>query len=136
MFFTILSIFFACEPKEEEIFCTADIKSSALLDLQDQNGNPIIDAEVSYAVDGVEGTFVESWSNGQYVLGEEEAGDFVVDIFVEVPTDDSCCWDVGTATLEFTIEMDENECHVVTQTFEPELEWALACADVDENGDC
>ena len=108
--------------------------SSAILTLVDQNGNPIADAEVSYSVDGTEGRFLETWQDGQYVIGEEEAGDFVVDVYVEQETEDPCCWEVGSLTLEFTIE--ENECHVETQTFEPDLQWELICADQDENGDC
>ena len=134
MFLSILSLFFACEPKLDGLTCTTDIRSSAILTLVDQSGEPVLDADISYSVDGAEGQFLETWPDGQYVLGEEEAGDFVVEIFAEVATEDPCCWEVGSATLEFTIE--ENECHVETQTFEPELEWGLVCADVDENGDC
>ena len=134
MFFAVLSILFACEPKEEGILCTTDIRSSALVTVIDQDGSPIDNADVSYTVDGVEGTFIETWSTGQYVLGEEEAGDFIVDIVAEIDTEDPCCQEVGTATLEFTIA--ENECHVETQEFEAELEWDLVCADVDENGEC
>ena len=134
MFVTLLSLFFACEPKEEGLLCTTDIRSSAILTLTDQNGDPISDAVISYTVEGVEGQYLETWANGQYVIGEEESGGFVVDIIAEVATEDPCCWNVGSTTLEFTIE--ENECHVETQTFEPELEWELMCADQDENGEC
>lgn len=134
MFLTLMAVLFACEPKEEGILCTTDIRSSALVTVIDQDGSPIDNADVSYTVDGVEGTFIETWSTGQYALGEEEAGDFIVDIFAEIDTDDPCCQEVGTATLEFTIE--ENECHVETQEFETGLEWDLVCVDVDENGEC
>ena len=134
MLLTILSILLACDPKEEGLICSSDIRSSAILTVEDQDGNPVDSAEVSYTVDGVEGTFVEAWSNGQYVLGEEESGDFVVDVFAEISTDDPCCQEIGTGALEFTIEA--NECHVETQEVELVLEWELVCADVDENGDC
>jgi len=134
MLLTVLSVLFACEPKEEGIICSTDIRSSALVTVIDQDGSPIDNAEVTYTVDGTEGTFIDVWPNGQYVLGEEEAGDFVVDIYAEISTDDPCCQEAGTATLEFTIE--ENECHVETQEFETELEWELVCVDVDENGEC
>ena len=134
MFITLLSLFFACEPKEEDIACTADFRYSATLTIKDQNGNPISDADVSYTVDGTEGTYIDTWLEGEYAVGGEESGDFVVDIFAEVDTGDPCCWEVGSATLEFTIEADE--CHVISQAFEPELEWELMCADQDENGEC
>lgn len=134
MFLPILSILLACDPKEEGLICSSDIRSSAILTVEDQDGNPVENAEVSYTVDGVDGTFVEAWPNGQYVLGEEESGDFVVDVFAEMTTDDPCCLEVATGTLEFTIE--ENECHVETQDVELVLEWELVCSDVDENGDC
>ena len=128
MFITLLSLFFACEPKEEDIACTADFRYSATLTLTDLDGNPISDAAISYTVDGEEGTYIDSWMDGEYAIGGEEAGDFVVEINVELPTEDPCVWDVGTATLEFTIE--EDECHVISQAFEPELEW-YGAAEVD-----
>lgn len=120
---TLLSLFFACEPKEEVIDCTADFRYSATISLADADGNPISDANVSYTVDGEEGTYIDSWMDGEYAVGGEEAGDFVVDISVERPTEDPCVWNVGDATLEFTIESDE--CHVISQAFEPELEWSV-----------
>ena len=134
MFVTLLSLFFACQPKEEDIACTADFRYSATLTIKDQNGNLVSDADVTYTVDGTEGTYVDTWLEGEYAVGGEESGDFVVDIFAEVDTEDPCCWEVGSATLEFTIEADE--CHVISQAFAPELEWDLVCADVDENGEC
>ena len=134
MFVTLLSLFFACEPKEEDIACTADFRYSATLTIKDQNGNLVSDADVSYTVDGAEGSYIDTWLEGEYAIGGEEAGGFVVDIIAEVATEDPCCWEVGSATLEFTIESDE--CHVISQAFEPELEWELMCADQDENGEC
>jgi len=122
MFIILLSLFFACEPKEEGLACTADFRYSATLTLTDLDGNPITDADISYTVDGEDGTYIDSWMDGDYAVGGEEAGDFVVEINVELPTEDPCLWSVGTATLEFTIE--EDECHVISQAFEPELEWS------------
>ena len=134
MFVTILSLFIACEPKKDDISCTADFRYSSTLIIKDQNGNPVADADISYTVDGTEGTYIDSWLDGEYAIGGEEAGDFVVDIIAEVQTEDPCCFDVGSATLEFTIEADE--CHVISESFEPELEWEMMCADQDENGEC
>jgi hypothetical protein len=133
MLLSLLSLFFACEPKEELVDCTMEFRYSATISLEDQAGNPISDAQISYTVDGVEGTYVDSWMEGEYAVGGEESGDFVVEIFAEVPMeDDPCCWEIGEATLEFTIEADE--CHVISDSFEPELEWSMVCADAEECG--
>ena len=146
MLFAIFSLFIACQSKEDDsgnpedtgdlgIDCTADIRSSALVTILDQEGTPLSDVEVSYTVDGQEGTYIDSWINGTYVIGQEEAGDFIVSMYTEIPQDnDPCCSDVGQGTLEFTIQA--NECHVITQEFETSLEWDIICVDVDENGLC
>ena len=46
---------------------------------------------MSYTVDGVE-SYVDTWLEGEYAVGGEESGEFVVDIFAEVDTEDPCCW--------------------------------------------
>ena len=145
MLFAILSLLIACQSKGDDsgnpedigegVDCTADVRSSALVTILDQEGAPLSGVEVSYTVDGTSGTYIDSWENGTYVVGGEEAGDFVVSMYVEIPQEsDPCCSDVGQGTLEFTIEADE--CHVITQEFETSLEWDVICVDVDENGLC
>ena len=146
MFIAILSILFACQSKEDDsgnpedtgpegIDCTADFRTSANITIFDQQGAPLPGVEVSYTVNGVEGTYIDTWEDGTYNVGGEEAGDFVVSMYIEVPQEaDPCCSDVGEGTLEFTIEADE--CHVITQQFETNLEWDVICVDVDENGLC
>ena len=110
--------------------CTDLFAYSATIELTDQEGVAITDANITYTVDGVEGTYVESWEDGTYVVGGEESGDFVVDIYAQIPDEDGCCTDIGEATLEFTIESDE--CHVIPQSFNPDLEWSTACIDIEE----
>ena len=146
MLFAIISLFVACQSKGDEpenpedtgpegIDCSADFRSSALVTILDQSGAPLTGVEVSYTVNGEEGNHIDSWVNGTYVIGGEEAGDFVVSMYVEIAQEnDPCCSDVGEGTLEFTIEADE--CHVITQEFETSLEWDVICVDVDENGLC
>lgn len=121
---------------EEGIDCTADLRTSATITILDQEGDALPGVDVSYSVDGVEGAYVETiMDDGSYYVGGEESGDFVVQMYTEIPIEnDPCCWDVGEGTLEFTIEADE--CHVISQTFETTLEWSIMCADADENGDC
>ena len=145
MLIAILSLLIACQSKGDDsgnpedtgegVDCTADFRSSALVTILDQEGAPLSGVEVSYTVDGTSGTYIDSWENGTYVVGGEEAGDFVVSMYVEIPQEgDPCCSDVGQGTLEFTIEADE--CHVITQEFETSLTWDVICVDVDENGLC
>ncbi|MAA79185.1 MAG: hypothetical protein CL916_07980 [Deltaproteobacteria bacterium] len=146
MLFVIISLFVACQSKGDDsgnpedtgdlgIDCTSDFRSSALVTVLDQEGSPLLGVDVSYTVDGVSGTYIDSWENGTYVVGGEEAGDFIVSMYAEIPQEnDPCCSDVGQGTLEFTIDADE--CHVITQEFETSLEWDIICVEVDENGLC
>ena len=110
----------------EGIDCTGEFVYSLTLTILDDAGAPIDNANISYTVDGEEGIFVEYFTNGEYFVGGEEAGDFVVDIYVEIPDGDDC-FDIGTAILNATVEADE--CHVITQAFEPELDWERVCLD-------
>ena len=145
MLFAIFSLLIACQSKEDDsgnpedtgegVDCTADFRTSANITILDQQGAPLPGVEVSYTVDGEEGTYIDNWADGTYNVGGEEAGDFVVSMYIETPQEaDPCCSDVGQGTLEFTIEADE--CHVITQQFETSLEWDVICVDVDENGLC
>ena len=146
MLFAIFSLFIACQSKEDDsgqpedtggdgIDCTADFRASANITILDQEGSPLAGVDVSYTVDGEAGTYLDTWGDGTYNVGGEEAGDFVVRMYIEIPQEnDPCCFDVGEGSLEFTIEADE--CHVITQEFETELEWDIICLDPDESGVC
>ena len=128
MLFLIASLFFACE---EEVACTAEFVYSSQIDIIDEEGEPVTAASISYHVDGVEGEYVENYETGTYVVGGEEAGDFVVHISVEIPfEDDVCCWDIGEKTLEYTVE--KNVCHVIPVSMETELDWSIRCMDTEE----
>ena len=143
----IFSFFVACQSSSDDsgnnedtgeiegVDCTADFRSSASITVLDHEGVPLQGVDVSYTFDGVQGTYIDTWEDGSYNDGGEESGEFIVDLYTEIPFEnDPCCWDVGEATLEFTIEADE--CHVLSQTFETGLEWSIMCADTDENSDC
>lgn len=134
MLFLLLGM--ACQPVEEVVDCTADFRYSSTISVVDKDGEPLAsDIDVSYTVDGVEGEYIETWEAGSVIVGGEEAGDFVVNLYAQVPfADDPCCWDVGEATLEFTIEKDE--CHVIQQTFDANLEWSVMCADGGDTAEC
>lgn len=140
MLITILSMFLACGEKGEDtglpdgIDCTAEFRYSATINVSDPNGDPLASefVEASYTVDGVAGEYAESWEPGAILVGGEESGDFVVTLSAEIPQEDPCCWDVAQTVLEFTIEADE--CHVISQAFDAELEWQMVCADGEECG--
>jgi hypothetical protein len=115
----------------EVLDCSADFRSSAIISVKDKDGAPLSDVNVSYSVDGIEGEFVDHWQNGSVIVGGEESGEFVVNLYAEIPFEnDACCWDIGEAELEFSIEA--NECHVITQEFEANLEWSVLCADTSD----
>ena len=69
---------------------------------------------------------MEYFTNGEYFVGGEEAGDFEVDIYVEIPAGEDC-FDIGDAIFNVTVEADE--CHVITQAITPELNWERVCLD-------
>lgn len=130
MFFTFLSLFMACE---EELTCNTMAYFSVTMELLDEDGSPISDAEISYTVDGVEGQAVENFGSGEYSIGTEESGDFEISIQVTIDDPaDGCCVDEGSATISLTIE--EDECHVIPQSIAPELEWVQVCDDSEECG--
>ena len=85
------------------------------LTILDDAGAPIDNANISYTVDGEEGFFVESFTNGEYFVGGEEAGDFVVDISSDSDGDTALISVLPSSTVE------ADECHVITQAFEPEF---------------
>ena len=108
------------------IDCSSQFVYSLTLTLTDQDGGPIDNAIISYTVDGEEGSFVEYLANGEYFVGGEEAGDFEVDIYAELPVGEDC-FDLGTALFDVTVEADE--CHVIPQAISPELDWERVCLD-------
>ena len=108
------------------IDCTAQFVYSLALTIEDQDGQPVDNANISYTVDGEAGTYVEYFTNGEYFVGGEEAGDFEVDIYVEIPAG-ADCFDIGDAYFSVTVEADE--CHVITQAITPELNWERVCLD-------
>ena len=130
MLFIFLSSFFACDPI---VACDEMAVYSVNLEILDESGSPLTDAEITYTVDGEEGQVVESWGDGTYMVGIEEAGDFEISIRVQMQDpDDGCCWKEGSADLSLAIESDE--CHVIPQSLTPELDWVEACVELEECG--
>ena len=146
MLFLIFSLFIACQSKEDDsgeandtgedgIDCTMEFRYSATISIVDEAGAPLSGVDVSYTVNGTEGSYVENFQEGIYNVGGEESGDFVVHMMAEIPDEsDPCCKNIGEGTLEFTIEADE--CHVQSQAFDTSLEWNVVCSEPDTNGSC
>lgn len=91
--------------------CTAIAVSSITLTLVDPEGVEITDATVTFTVDNGELQDCESWDDGSYVCGWEQAGDF--DVFIEAP---------GYAPDNFERLVEADECHVMTKVVERQLE--------------
>jgi hypothetical protein len=128
----LLGLLVGCE---REIACTLEAVNAVNIVLEDQEGNPITDAEISYTVEGEEGTDVMSFSDGSYALGVEQAGDYEISIYTEVYEEgNSCCWQEGRVDISVTVESDE--CHVIPALLEPELEWVDICIELSEEEDC
>lgn len=126
------TLFMACQ---EDIACTAEFVYSSTINLTDQDGIPVNEADVSYTVNDEDGLHqVESAPGGGFLVGGEEAGDFVVEIEVRIEQEnDPCCWEAGSTTVEYTVEADE--CHVIPEIIDAEIELVLVCSDdTDECG--
>ena len=97
------------------IDCTADVRSSVVVLVSDQNGDPLNDgALVYYSIDGGEDQLADNMGiQGHFYAGQEEAGLFR--IFAEYRQEDfdGCLWSDETEAVE--IEVIANECHVETQ---------------------
>ena len=106
--------------------CDTQFVSSLNLNLTDESGQPLSDADISYTVDGVVGTFVSEISAGEYLVGGEESGYFEVEISASLPDEnDPFCWYLGEGS--FSVEVLANECHVIPQSLSPEMEWMVVC---------
>ncbi len=92
------------------INCTDIAILSVDLTLLDEDGAPVSGAQVRYSVDGGETQYCESWNDGSYQCGYEEAGEFafVVDA-------------AGYELDEFTQTVEQGECHVGTERVERTL---------------
>ena len=108
------------------ISCTAEQVFALNLTLTDKDGQPLTGAEINYSVDGEQGDVVIEDIDGLYLVGGDVGGLYEVVIYAEVPFEnDPLCWDVGEG--ELSLEVLADECHVIPQSFEPELEWIAVC---------
>ena len=96
----------------EPVNCTADARTSLILTVVDADtGDPVTTAEVAFTIDG-DGPFQPQWqeAGAKFPLGMEAAGTFEVTVTAE-----------GYMTLVEQFEIDEDECHVITEEATVEL---------------
>ena len=92
----------ACQ--EEELACTAIAAYSVNLQLEDDQGAPITDANVQFSVDASALADCDDFGGGSYACGIEQAGAFTIEID----------WNGVQETLE--LEVDADECHVISES--------------------
>lgn len=92
--------------------CTMIAVTSVNLELFDgDTGDPIVDADVQYAVDGGEFAPCENWGDdNMYACGVEEAGSFEILIDAE-----------GYESAELDVDIGEDECHVIGEMLVEDL---------------
>lgn len=92
---------------EEKIACTTEARSSVSLQVRDESGAIIPDSSLSFTVDGGAATPCESWTEGEWACGWEQAGSF--EITASAP---------GFEPQVLEVEVEADVCHVITEVVE------------------
>lgn len=108
----LLLALFGCP---SELVCTTLAAYSTTVSVVDADGQPVARAAGTYTVDGGASKPCDSWTAGELACGVEEAGHFVVEVSADG-------FNAGIAE----VDVGADECHVIGETVEIELE-ALAC---------
>lgn len=116
---TPLFVLFAGCPETQQA-CTDLAAASVTAYVVDAEGNPIPEATATFTVDGGAVQDCESFTDGTYICGWEQAGTIAVTIEAE---------GFVAATQEVTVGMDAEECHVEQQILDFTLE-PVDCTDV------
>lgn len=122
MFTSLLLILTGCPETQQA--CTDLAAASVTAYVVDAEGNAIADATATFTVDGGAVQDCESFTDGTYICGWEQAGLIAVTIEAEGFTG---------ATQEVTVGMDAEACHVEQQILDFTLE-RLECTDVEVPG--
>lgn len=99
--------------------CTELAAASLTLEVVGGQGQKLLDATATFTVDGGESSACESWGDGSFVCGIEQAGHIEATIEAE---------GFVTGSTLVDVEMDEAGCHVVGQAVTVQLE--------QESGEC
>lgn len=110
--FASLAATTACSELPPGTACTEIAITSVNLTLFDlDTGEPVLDADVQYAVDGGDFQPCENWGeDNTFQCGVEEAGAFEIVVDAE-----------GYELLELELDVDEDECHVIGHDLEEDL---------------
>lgn len=96
---------------DDSVGCTADLRASTRVTVLDGAGEPVLDAEVTYTVDGDIERSCSNRLEGLYICGLEEQGRFVITALR------------GDEQGEARVSVRADVCHVVpedvTLTLEP-----------------
>ncbi len=85
-----------------DLSCTADIRYSVSVTVEDEAGGAVIGAAVEYSVDGGEPVTCEGGAAGTYACGAEVEGDITVNATAD-----------GFGGDEATVTVEADECHVI-----------------------
>lgn len=96
----LLPLLLACT----HVTCTTESRWSVTVTIQDEGGSPRPDALVTYSVDHEEERECQSWGDGTFSCGEEQAGTFT--IYADAD---------GYSPAETTVEVGSDACHVQTE---------------------
>lgn len=103
---------------EEEIACSTEMRSSVSVQVRDESGALIPDTSLSYTVDGGTSAPCESWTEGEWVCGWEQAGSF--EITASAP---------GFDPKVLQVDVEADVCHVISEVVEVVL--VPTCGEVD-----
>jgi hypothetical protein len=95
---------------DDSVACTADLRPSVRLTLLDSAGDPVLDADVTYRVDGDIERACSTMGEGLYICGLEEQGRFVITARR------------GDEQGEARVDVRADVCHVVPEDVSLELE--------------
>lgn len=95
----------ACEPTDEGPVCDDLAAVSVTVTVDDDAGQPVDDAVVTFTVDGGLTQRCQSNGDGSYQCGIELSGDFVISV---VRT--------GFAPQTAAVTVEADECHVIGET--------------------
>lgn len=119
MFTSLLLILVGCPETQQA--CTDLAAASVTAYVEDTAGNAIADATATFTVDGGAAQACETFTDGAYVCGWEQAG--VIAVTIEKDG-------FVAATQEVSVGMDADQCHVEQETLNFVLE-GVDCTDVE-----
>ncbi len=85
--------------------CTTEARSSVSVNVVDENGEPILNAELTYSVDGGPSLDCEIFGDGSSVCGWEASGEIAITATAQ-----------GYQSASETVTVESDECHVISES--------------------